>query len=42
MLGNKWLVFVAALVIWAAYFYFMDVWIMEIQGLPVGSDLMPV
>jgi hypothetical protein len=42
MLGNKWLVFVAALIVWAATFYFMDKSIMEMQGLPVGADLMPV
>lgn len=42
MLGNKWLVFVVALIVWAAVFYFMDKFIMEFQGLPVGTDLMPV
>lgn len=42
MLGNKWVVFVVALIVWAAVFYFMDKSIMEFQGLPVGTDLMPV
>lgn len=42
MLGNKWLVFVVALIVWAGIFYFMDKSIMEFQGLPVGADLMPV
>ncbi len=42
MLGNKWLVFVVALVVWAAFFYFIDKSIMQGQGLPVGVDLMPV
>jgi len=42
MLGNKWLVLMVALVVWAAVFYFMDKSIMEFQGLPVGADLMPV
>ena len=36
MLGNKWLVLMVALVVWAAVFYFMDKSIMEFQGLPVG------
>ena len=42
MLGNKWLVLVAALVLWAAYFYVVDRLIMEGQGLPVGANLMPI
>jgi hypothetical protein len=42
MLRNKWLVFVAALVLWAAYFYVIDMLIMEGQGLPIGADLMPI
>lgn len=42
MLGNKWLVFVVALIVWAAYFYFIDKSIMQGQGLPVGADLMPL
>lgn len=42
MLGNKWIVFVVALVVWAAFFYSMDKFIMEYQGLPVGADMMPV
>jgi len=42
MLGNKWVVFALALIVWGAVFYFMDKSVMEIQGLPVGTDLMPV
>lgn len=42
MLGNKWVIFVAALIVWVAVFYFMDKFIMESQGLPVGTNLMPV
>ena len=42
MLGNKWLVFGVALVVWAGIFYVMDKSIMETQGLPVGTDLMPL
>lgn len=42
MLGNKWIVFVVALLVWAAFFYSMDKLIMENQGLPVGADMMPV
>ena len=30
------------LAIWAAYFYLMDRYLMNAQGLPVGYDLMPV
>lgn len=41
MLGNKWVVLAGAMVLWAAFFYFIDVSIMESQGLPVGADLMP-
>ena len=41
MLGNKWVVLVAALAFWGAFFYFIDKSIMESQGLPVGADLMP-
>lgn len=41
MLGNKWLVFVVALVLWAVFFYFVDAKIMETQGLPVNEYLMP-
>lgn len=41
MLKNKWFVFVVALLVWAAFFYWMDGAIMEGQGLPVGTDLMP-
>ncbi len=39
---TKWLVFIVALLVWAAYFYYMDQWIMATQGLPVGADMMPV
>jgi hypothetical protein len=42
MPGKKWRVFVAALVLWAAYFYLIDKLIMEGQGLPVGANLMPI
>ena len=42
MPGNKWLVLVAALILWAAYFYAIDRLIMAGQGLPVGADMMPV
>ena len=42
MLQNKWVVFVVALVVWAAFFYWMDQVIMENQGLPVGADMMPI
>ena len=42
MFANKWVVLMVALVVWAAFFYSMDKFIMEGQGLPVGSDLMPV
>jgi len=38
---KKLLVFMAAIVMWAAFFYVMDKTIMESQGLPVGTDLMP-
>ncbi len=39
---NKWIVLLVALGAWAAYFYAMDRYIMSIQGLPVGADLMPL
>jgi len=35
------IVFVAALIGWAAYFYAIDRAIMEGQGLPVAWNLMP-
>ncbi|MFQ5468474.1 MAG: hypothetical protein ACE5DS_10115 [Kiloniellaceae bacterium] len=35
------LVFVVALALWAAYFYAVDMLIMEGQGLPVTWALMP-
>lgn len=41
MTGRSFVVFVVALVAWAAFFYFMDRSIMQAQGLPVGADLMP-
>ena len=41
MFANKWIVLAAALIVWAAYFHTIDWLIMEAQGLPVGSDLMP-
>jgi len=39
---GKYVVFVVAIVGWAALFYFIDKSIMQGQGLPVGADLMPV
>ncbi len=42
MLERKYLIFVVASVVWAAVFYFMNMWIMQLQGLPVGADLMPL
>ncbi|MFQ5774867.1 MAG: hypothetical protein ACE5GS_10140 [Kiloniellaceae bacterium] len=36
------LVFLVALIFWAVYFYLLDRSIMDVQGLPVGWDLMPV
>ncbi len=42
MLGNKWLVLAAALVLWAGFFYVIDRLIMEGQGLPVGANMMPI
>ena len=41
MLGNKWVVFAVAIIVWLAVFYFIDKSIMETQGLPVGTNLMP-
>ena len=41
MTGRSFVVFVVALAVWAAFFYFVDKSIMQAQGLPVGSDLMP-
>ncbi len=38
---NRLAVFAAALVAWFAYFYVVDVLIMEGQGLPVAWNLMP-
>jgi len=42
MAANNLIVFVAALLIWAAIFYVMDRYIMTSQGLPVGANLMPL
>ncbi len=42
MARNKWLVFILALVGWAAVFYLLDRYLMASQGLPVGANLMPV
>ncbi len=39
---NKWVAFILALLFWAAFFYAADRYIMHIQGLPVGANLMPV
>ncbi len=41
MLQNKWATLPAALILWAVYFYAVDLVIMEVQGLPVSSNLMP-
>ena len=41
MLTNKWVVLVAALAFWVAYFHTIDRLVMNGQGLPVGIDLMP-
>ena len=39
---TKWvLAFVGALAFWLVYFYFVDLLLMEAQGLPVGWSLMP-
>lgn len=35
-------VFVVASATWAAFFYAMDRYLMTIQGLPVGANLMPL
>jgi hypothetical protein len=40
--GRNWIVLVVAVAVWVAYFYAMDRYILQIQGLPVGVDLMPV
>lgn len=42
MAERSWLVFLFALLVWAALFYLMDRSIMNSQGLPVGADLMPL
>ena len=42
MAGNRWVVFVVALIAWSALFYLMNRYIMTAQGLPVGIDLMPI
>lgn len=42
MADRNWLVFIVALLVWAAVFYTMDRSIMNSQGLPVGADLMPL
>jgi len=36
------IVFVVALIAWAAFFYVTDRYLMTMQGLPVGADLMPL
>ncbi len=41
MLGNKWVVFAVAIIVWLGIFYFIDKSIMETQGLPVRTNLMP-
>jgi hypothetical protein len=40
--ASKLIVFVLALVVWGAFFYAMDRYVMNLQGLPVGADLMPL
>lgn len=40
--GNKWVVLVIALGLWAVFFYAMDQYLMRAQGLPVGADMMPL
>ena len=42
MTANKLVVFVVALMAWAVFFYAMDRYLMNLQGLPVGVDMMPV
>ena len=42
MADRNWIVFIAALAIWAVLFYLMDRSIMQSQGLPVGPNLMPL
>jgi len=41
LLSNRWIVLIIALIVWSAYFYLMDVLVMEGQGLPVQANLMP-
>jgi hypothetical protein len=41
MMSNKWIVLVLALVFWAGYFHTIDWVLMEAQGLPVKTSLMP-
>jgi hypothetical protein len=41
MTGRNLLVLVVAILAWAGFFYFIDMSIMQAQGLPVGADLMP-
>ena len=38
---NRFMGFVAALVMWLAYFYVIDLSLMASQGIPVGWSLMP-
>ena len=33
---------IVGLALWAGYFYMMDRYLMNAQGLPVGYDLMPL
>lgn len=40
-MNNPWIVFGIACIGWLAYFYGVDVVIMEAQGLPVDGSLMP-
>jgi len=42
MTGSNWVTLAVALVVWAVIFYAMDRYIMASQGLPVGTNLMPL
>jgi len=41
MKASQTLAFAAALVFWGIFFYLMNLFIMESQGLPVAWTLMP-
>jgi len=42
MAERNWIVLIVALAVWIAYFYAMDRYILQVQGLPVGANLMPL